>query len=138
VAGRFFSAITFYHSLEHLPSPRVALREAFRLMHRGGELLVVVPNFDCVERKLFGRNWDWLDVPIHFYHFTKTTLTRIISEAGFSIEAVGFSATGCSATLPVFNRSALAQRLADKAIRLFGVACAAAGSGKGLIVSARK
>lgn len=133
-----FSAITFYHSLEHLPSPQLALRGAFRLMRRGGELLVVVPNFGCIERKLFGRNWHWLDVPVHFYHFTRATLTRIISEAGFSIETVGFSSAGCSATLPVCNRSPVVQRLADKAIRLFGVACAAAGNGKALIVSARK
>ena len=133
-----FSAITFYHSLEHLPSPRLALREAFRLMAAGGELLVAVPNFGCLERRLFGRDWGWLDVPVHFYHFTKASLTRIISEAGFKVDSVGFSPSGCSASLPFFNRLPVARRLSDKAIRLFGVASALAGDGKALIVSARK
>jgi SAM-dependent methyltransferase len=134
----YFSAITFYHSLEHLPSPRLALGEAFRLMGTGGELLVVVPNFGCLERKLFGRNWGWLDVPVHFYHFTKATLNRIISEAGFRIETVGFSPFGGSANASFLDRSPITRGLSDKAVRLFGVACAAAGSGKALIVSARK
>jgi SAM-dependent methyltransferase len=133
-----FSAITFYHSLEHLPSPRQALRMVFKLLHPGGEMLIVGPNFGCIERKLFGRDWNWLDVPVHFSHFTKATLTWIIAEAGFRIETVGFSAAGCSASLPVSNRLPAARKLADKAIRVFGVACAAAGSGKALIVSARK
>ncbi|HEV2097308.1 MAG TPA: class I SAM-dependent methyltransferase [Stellaceae bacterium] len=133
-----FSAITFYHSLEHLPSPRLALREAFRLMDTSGELLVAVPNFGCLERRIFGRNWGWLDVPVHFYHFTRATLTRIISEAGFSVEAVGFSPSGCSASISFFNHSPFARGLSDKAVRLFGVACALAGSGKALVVSARK
>ena len=132
-----FSAITFYHSLEHLPSPRLALGEAFRLMDTGGELLVVVPNFGCLERKLFGRNWGGWMFRLTF-HFTKATLSRIISEAGFVIKTVGFSPAGCSASLSFFNRSPIARGLSDKAVRLFGVACAVAGSGKALIVSARK
>jgi SAM-dependent methyltransferase len=134
----YFTAITFYHSLEHLPSPLTALREAYRLMDTGGELLVVVPNFGCLERKLFGERWGWLDVPVHFHHFTKATLTRIVTEAGFRIEAIGFSPIGSSAELRFFNRVPLVRTLSDKALRLFGFACAAAGSGKALIVSARK
>lgn len=133
-----FSAITFYHSLEHLPSPRRALQEAFRLLHPGGEILIVVPNFGSLERKLFGRRWNWLDVPIHFHHFTKATLTRVVSDCGFKIQDVGSSATGQSATLPFCNRWSGSRKLADQALKLFGVACALGGSGKGLIVSARK
>lgn len=133
-----FSAITFYHSLEHLPSPRLALHEAFTLLHPGGELLVVVPNFGCWERKLFGRNWNWLDVPIHFHHFTKKTLTKIVADSGFRIETIGFSSTGQSAALPFFNRWPVSRKFADQALRIFGVACALGGSGKALILSARK
>ena|SRR6516162_120884 len=136
--AEYFTAITFYHSLEHLPSPRLALREAYRLMNHGGELLVVVPNFGCLERKLFGRNWGWLDVPVHLYHFTEATLTRIISEAGFKIDTLGFSPGGCAASLSVFNGSKVARKVFENSVRLFGVACAVAGSGKALIVSARK
>jgi len=133
-----FTAITFYHSLEHMPSPREALRDAFRLMAPGGELLVAVPNFGCLERKLFGKNWDWLDVPVHFHHFTKATLTRMIAATGFRIETVGFSPFGSSARLPFFDRLPLARPLADKAVRLFGIVCALTASGKALIVCARK
>ena len=134
----FFSAITFYHSLEHFSSPHLVLRAAFRLLAPGGEILIVVPNFDCVERKLFGKDWGWMQVPLHFCHFTKATLSKILSESGFTVETVGFSPAGQSAELQVFNRFPLTKRLSVPALNLFGVACAAAGSGKALIVSARK
>jgi len=133
-----FSAVTFYHSLEHLPSPRLALRESFRLLEPGGELLVAVPNFGCLERKLFGRNWNWLEVPRHFYHFTRASLTRVVAETGFKVEWVGFSPFGGSAG-PLFpNTWPKARMISDKMIRAFATGCAMAGSGKALIVSARK
>lgn len=136
--AEFFSAITFYHSLEHFSSPHLVLRAASRLLVRGGEILIVVPNFGCLERKLFGKDWSWMQVPLHFCHFTETTLTRIISESGLSVETVGFSSAGQSATIPFFNRFSFSRRLSKQALDVFGIISAVTGSGKALIVSARK
>jgi len=133
-----FSAMTFYHSLEHLPSPTAALRAAYRLLEPGGQLLVVVPNFNSLERKIFGKNWGWMQVPIHFYHFTRPVLARAVLSAGFSLHSLGYSFSGQS----IGGLAEGLLRPASIAVRRvagpFGMLCALLGTGKALVAKARK
>jgi SAM-dependent methyltransferase len=133
-----FSTICFYHSLEHMPSPSAALRKAFELLRPGGELLVAVPNYGCSERRLFGAAWDWLQVPIHFYHFDKRSLPRIVGAAGFSALRLEYSFHGRSATVRL---PGLPKRLAgmlQTAVNLLAIPCAAMGDGKALTLTAQR
>jgi len=84
-APESFDVITFWDVLEHTFSPKRALLQASRLLREGGVIAVNVPNWDSVERRLFGRYWQGLDSPRHLFVFTRTTLTALLEKAGFSV-----------------------------------------------------
>lgn len=75
-SSKHFNAVLFHHSLEHLSSPGKALSTAVKLLKPGGILVVAVPNFDNMERKLFGSDWFHLDIPRHFTHFSAASLEK--------------------------------------------------------------
>jgi SAM-dependent methyltransferase len=81
-----YDAVTLWHSLEHVPSPKATLAAVARLLRPGGLVLVVVPRFDSLESRWFGPCWWGLDVPRHLTHFTAATLRRHLESAGLSVE----------------------------------------------------
>jgi SAM-dependent methyltransferase len=81
-----YDALTFWHVLEHLPNPRRILRRASELLRPGGWLFVSLPRFDSLQARLFHRYWyAFDDVPRHLYHFSRSSLDRILIEAGFMV-----------------------------------------------------
>lgn len=137
-ADEAFDAITFYHSLEHLPSPNKALETAFQLLKPGGEVLIVVPNFGSLERRIFGQYWNWVDVPRHFYHFTKQTLTHCVRRRGFDVVSVGDSLAGQSIGRANDGWWRPVSLLVTAMPGLFAISSSFFGSGKAIILSARK
>ncbi len=83
-----FDVITFWDVLEHLPNPRAALEEAFRLLPSGGLVLLRLPNFASYQARRFGEDWYALQLPYHFYHFTPATLTWLLEVTGFRVRAM--------------------------------------------------
>jgi SAM-dependent methyltransferase len=107
--GRQFDAVRLSHVLEHLPSPRQSLEKARRLLRPGGLLWLEVPNAGSVERRLFRRYWWPWDLPRHLYHFTPTTLVRLLRDVGFRPRKVK-----CDGRMAFFAESAadvLAERV---------------------------
>jgi len=92
--GEGWAAVVFWHSLEHLPSPRSAIRAAARLLVPGGVLIVAVPNSASVQARLFGDRWLHLDIPRHLVHLPTATLTSGLAADGFRIEAVSYLRAG--------------------------------------------
>ena len=80
-----FNVITAFHTLEHLPSPRRAVQEFYRLLKPNGWLMVEVPNSASIEARVQGPRWPALRLPYHLYFFTPYTLKRLLSENGFDI-----------------------------------------------------
>lgn len=78
-----FDVVTMWWYLEHVPNPREVLREAYRILRHGGLIALGVPNWDSLERRIFGRAWYHLDLPRHFYLYDRWTLTRLLKQAGF-------------------------------------------------------
>ena len=83
-----FEAITMRQSLEHTHQPLDTLRDAYRLLTPGGNLLVAVPNFESWGSRVFGSAWYGLDLPRHLTHFTPATLRLMLEQAGFSHLAI--------------------------------------------------
>jgi SAM-dependent methyltransferase len=79
-----FDMASLLHVLEHVPDPRATLTEARRVLAPGGVLLLALPNVDCLEARLFGRDWYPLDLPRHYWGFTPHTLVRLVEECGFA------------------------------------------------------
>ena len=83
-----FDVVRFWHSLEHVRSPRAQLEEARRVLRPGGALVLGVPNAASLLARTFGERWFYLDVPRHLWHFDRVRLTRLVTECGFRVERV--------------------------------------------------
>ena len=78
-----FDVITMWDVLEHLPSPKLALRRSWELLKPGGIVVFSIPNLTSYDRFLFGKNWIGWDVPRHFNLFTQQTIRRLLAATGF-------------------------------------------------------
>ena len=85
-----WSAVIFWHSLEHLRRPVRALRHAAGLVVPGGVLVVAVPNATSLQARLFGDRWLALDLPRHLVHISPSALLSQIEALGFRVERVSY------------------------------------------------
>jgi SAM-dependent methyltransferase len=81
-----FDMVVMEHVVEHLHSPGEVLDRARRWLHAGGVLELALPNFGCVERRVFGRHWFGLDLPRHLNHFTARSIRDMLTARGFAVE----------------------------------------------------
>lgn len=76
--------VVLNNALEHLYSPRKTLEEVYSCLKKGGIIIITVPNVNSIGLKLFGKNWHALQPPRHLYHFSPSTLSRLITQIGFT------------------------------------------------------
>lgn len=79
--GRF-DVITLWHVLEHLSDPVRTLGVLASHLGPGGVMVVSVPNYGSLQRKVFGGEWFHLDPPRHLLHFDDRTLRHSLGLAG--------------------------------------------------------
>lgn len=89
---RYFDVVTMWHSMEHITNPKRVIQESKRILKENGMLKIAVPNFESLERVLFGKNWFHLDVPRHLFHFSGNSLSFMLSKNGFEISNVRYIA----------------------------------------------
>lgn len=87
-SSEFADVILFRHTLEHMPSPSVELREVHRILKNSGLLVVMIPNAAGLDASLFGRWWVAWDLPRHLYHFTPRTASALLAKAGFRVQRI--------------------------------------------------
>lgn len=91
-----FDAATLWSVLEHLHNPLEVLVEVRRVLKPGGLLIIGVPNFDSLERRIFQSRWFSLWLPYHLFHFTPRTLRKMIDAAGLELDKVMYATTATS------------------------------------------
>jgi SAM-dependent methyltransferase len=89
-----WAAVVFWHSLEHLPRPGQAIREAARLLRRGGLVVVAIPNAASVQALVFGDRWLHRDPPLHLVHLPEQALISRLEACGFAVERVSHVRAG--------------------------------------------
>jgi SAM-dependent methyltransferase len=77
-----YGALTMYHLIEHLASPRAGLLAARRLIADGGLLVIETPTVDSAFFALAPGRWRQL-IPDHYHFFSEETLGRLLAETGF-------------------------------------------------------
>jgi 2-polyprenyl-3-methyl-5-hydroxy-6-metoxy-1,4-benzoquinol methylase len=75
-----FDIITMWHVLEHVPDLEIQLNELKRLLKPNGHIIIAVPNFKSFDAKYYKEYWAAYDVPIHFWHFSKTAIKLIFEK----------------------------------------------------------
>lgn len=84
-----FDVVSMFHVLEHVEDPVGILRHLRdAVISADGVLVVQVPNYGAVERRLFGRRWFGLDAPRHLFQFDAATARTAVESAGFEVLAV--------------------------------------------------
>jgi SAM-dependent methyltransferase len=79
-----YDLIVIRHVVEHLEDPKAILRSFVSRLNPNGLLLVVVPNIDCIGRKIFDADWTWV-LPWHCNFFNPRSLTGLLEESGFLV-----------------------------------------------------
>ena len=85
-----WSAVIFWHSLEHLREPARALTHAAGLLEPGGMLVIAVPNATSMQARAFGDRWLALDLPRHLVHLSPPALLSKIEALGLRVERVSY------------------------------------------------
>jgi 2-polyprenyl-3-methyl-5-hydroxy-6-metoxy-1,4-benzoquinol methylase len=78
--GRRYDLIICRHVLEHLTDPARCIKELQNAMMPEGMLVVEVPNYGSVWRKIFGRYYYGLYLPRHLFHFDERTLKMVLED----------------------------------------------------------
>jgi 2-polyprenyl-3-methyl-5-hydroxy-6-metoxy-1,4-benzoquinol methylase len=108
-------AIVMLHVIEHVPDPVGTLREIFRVLKKGGHLVLETPRYDTLMYKILGRRERSLSCDGHIFFFTTESLRKAYTLAGFKLEKLEY--VGRSLTLDrlaynigVMTKSPAAQR----------------------------
>lgn len=83
-----FDLISMWHVLEHVPDLDKQIKELKRLLKPTGTLIIAVPNFKSFDAKHYGKFWAAYDVPIHFWHFSKTAIKLLFEKEEMKLEKV--------------------------------------------------
>ncbi len=83
-----FDVITMWHVLEHIPNLDDQIKELKRLLKPNGFLIVAVPNFKSFDANHYKEFWAAYDVPIHFWHFSKTAIRQLFDKENIKLEKV--------------------------------------------------
>lgn len=84
-SGRKFDVITLWHVLEHLPDLDGDLNKLVALLETNGVLLIAVPNFKSHDADHYKNYWAGFDVPRHLWHFSKTSIERLLIKKGMEV-----------------------------------------------------
>jgi len=79
-----FDLVHSCHTIEHLASPRATLADHWRTLKVGGVLVLDAPNIALLGSEDILEEW-FIDK--HLYHFSQTTLAKLIDASGFEIVA---------------------------------------------------
>jgi SAM-dependent methyltransferase len=109
-----FDLVLASHLIEHLNNPSGFVEEVYRILAPGGYFIVTTPNISGFQARLFKGRWRSA-IFDHLYLFSAKTLSRLLTEKGFSIERVRTWGGLAAGTAP-----AAVKRLADKTAKKFG------------------
>jgi len=83
--GDSFDVILASHLIEHLNNPKAFLSETYRVLKNNGNIFITTPNISGFQARLFGSRWRSA-IFDHLFLFSKSTLFKMMKNAGFKIE----------------------------------------------------
>ncbi len=84
------SGVIMLSFLEHETRPVDLLAEVARALAKRGRVIVKVPNYACLNRRLLGRRWCGFHFPGHVNYFTPASLAAMVRSAGFDVVDFGW------------------------------------------------
>jgi SAM-dependent methyltransferase len=87
LSGKKLDAITLWHVLEHVTGLEETLRFFKSELKPGGVLIVAVPNYTSADANHYKEHWAAYDVPRHLYHFEIGSISKLMYNHGFKLDA---------------------------------------------------
>jgi SAM-dependent methyltransferase len=84
----FFSVITMWHVLEHVPNLEERILDIKRILWPTGRLFIAVPNHTSFDAKYYKEHWAAFDVPRHLYHFSPVTIRKLFNKHNMVLEQI--------------------------------------------------
>lgn len=85
------SGVVMRSFLEHESDPKGALAGTARALRAGGALIVKVPNYGSLNRRVMGRKWCGFRWPDHVNYFTPGSLACMVRAAGLEVARFGLA-----------------------------------------------
>lgn len=82
-----FDAVTLWDVIEHLTDPAADLRRVHRLLKPRGIIGIHTIDVESVLARVMGNRWPWFMI-MHLYYFAPRTLSRMLTESGFTVERI--------------------------------------------------
>ena len=82
--ANFYSAVTMWQVVEHLPDPVAVLQDCHRILKLGGILAISTPNLKSIGWMLLKKNWPAVDPSAHPHLFSPSSLSLLLNNCGFT------------------------------------------------------
>lgn len=73
-----FDVVTMWHVLEHVPNLQEYISNLKRIIKPTGTIIIAVPNYKSFDAKYYKQFWAAFDVPRHLWHFSKTSIKKLV------------------------------------------------------------
>ena len=80
-----FDSISMWHVLEHVQSLNKTIEEFNRILSKNGKVIIGVPNHKSWDAKYYREFWAGWDVPIHLWHFSKSSIEKLFLKYNFKL-----------------------------------------------------
>lgn len=80
-----YDLITAWDTIEHVTSPRLFFKQAYRNLKDGGILALTTPDCGAIVCHLWGKKWFEYKWPEHVFYLSRETLRRYCEEFGFEV-----------------------------------------------------
>lgn len=80
-----FDIITMWHVLEHVTELNQTVIQLNRLLNKNGKVIIAVPNYKSYDSSFYKKYWAAYDLPIHLYHFSKESISKLFEKHEFSL-----------------------------------------------------
>lgn len=115
-----FDVIISIEVIEHINNPNEYLKEAHKLLRKGGEFYVTTPNFDSLLRYRLKEKYNVIEYPNHLCYYTRKTLRKLFETNNFttkSIRTTGISLTRLKTSKGKSSQSFVSETSDDEMLR---------------------
>ncbi len=115
-----FDVITSFEVIEHVNNPKSLVKEMYRILRENGKVYITTPNFNSLLRYRLKSKYDIIGYPNHLCFFTKKTLRKLFSEAGFNVQQIkttGISLTRIKTSKGKSNQAYVSETSDDEILR---------------------
>ena len=81
-----FDVITMFDVLEHVPKPKEIIREVYRILKKGGLVVINTPDVESLWARVLGTHWQLIMPPEHINYFSPKNLGDYLSKNGFEVK----------------------------------------------------